>query len=83
MKNEKLTREVKELAYGKGADMVGVAPVDRFQEAPKGCHPLDIFPKCKSVISIGRRFVMGIIDELEDSAGYRQVISNPKSSSRT
>jgi len=65
MTAKRLTQGVKELAHSKGADLVGVASVDRFQEAPKGHHPLDVFPGCKSVISVGRRFVMGMIETLD------------------
>ncbi|MFX1275960.1 MAG: epoxyqueuosine reductase [Promethearchaeota archaeon] len=33
-----------------GADMCGIANVSRFKNAPKGFHPRDIYPECKSVI---------------------------------
>lgn len=33
--------EVKKLAEQKGVDLMGVAPVDRFQDAPKDFHPQD------------------------------------------
>lgn len=58
MKNEKLTSGmIKELARkigagGGGVEVVGVAPVSRFKGAPERMHPLNIFPDCKSVISI-------------------------------
>ena len=65
MTPEALTRNLKELALNKGADMVGVASVDRFDGAPDGHHPLDVLSGCKSVISLGRRFVMGILDMLD------------------
>ena len=50
------SREVKELMKSLGADLCGIASVDRFDEAPKGFHPLDVLPTCKSVISFACRF---------------------------
>ena len=58
MKQDILTSQMlKELA-GKlsagnsGAEILGVAPIERFAEAPERMHPKNIFPDCKSVISI-------------------------------
>lgn len=36
-----------------GADLVGLAPVERFKDAPEGHKPTDFLPETKSVISIG------------------------------
>lgn len=36
--------EVKQLAYELGADLCGIASIDRFDDAPKGYHPLDVLP---------------------------------------
>lgn len=54
-------KEVKDIMYSFGADLCGVASVDRFEEAPKGFHPLDVLPICKSVISFAVRFPMGAL----------------------
>ena len=35
-----------------GADILGIAPIERFAEAPERMHPKNIFPDCKSVITI-------------------------------
>lgn len=48
--------DIKKLAYSLGADLCGIASVDRFSEAPEGFHPLDVYPDCKSVISFACRF---------------------------
>ena len=56
-----LKKEVKDIMYSFGADLCGVASVDRFEEAPKGFHPLDVLPICKSVISFAVRFPMGAL----------------------
>jgi len=43
-----------------GADICGFAGIDRFVEAPKGFHPYDIFPECKSIIVFGLALPKGI-----------------------
>lgn len=53
--------KVKEIFYALGADLCGIASIDRFEEAPKGYHPLDVMPTCKSVISFGCRFPVGTL----------------------
>ncbi len=50
------SREVKEIAYGLGAELCGIAGLDRFASAPEGYHPLDAWPGCRSVISFACRF---------------------------
>jgi len=41
---------VKSLAHSLGADRCGIASAERFQEAPGGFRPRDIFPECRSVV---------------------------------
>ncbi|AEV67410.1 epoxyqueuosine reductase [Acetivibrio clariflavus] len=48
-----MKRAIKELAYQLGADVCGVGSIDRFENAPTGFSPLDLFDKCKSVIALG------------------------------
>ncbi len=55
------TQEVKEKLYSLGADLCGIASLDRFNEAPLGYHPLDVLPTCKSVIVFAIRFVSGTL----------------------
>lgn len=43
-----------------GADVCGFANINRFQDAPEGFHPNDIFVKCKSVISLGISLPRGL-----------------------
>jgi epoxyqueuosine reductase QueG len=52
-------RVIKGIAHDLGADLCGIAPVGRFQEAPKGFHPRDIFPAANSVVVLGKRFPEG------------------------
>lgn len=45
--------KIKSIARELGADICGIASIDRFVDAPEGYSPLDIFPECRSVISLG------------------------------
>ncbi len=58
MNTAELTRAVKSVARERGAALVGVAPVERFDPmppvgdaAPKGQHPRDFLPEARSVVS--------------------------------
>ena len=44
-----------------GADLCGIASIDRFNDAPIGFHPQDVLPACKSVIVFGKRFPAGTL----------------------
>ena len=55
------SEKVKAIMKSLGADLCGIASLDRFDDAPKGYHPLDVFPICKSVISFGCRFPVGTL----------------------
>jgi len=52
-------QSVKDLARQLGADLCGLAPVDRFKGAPTGFHPRNIFPPAKSVVVVARRVPEG------------------------
>jgi epoxyqueuosine reductase QueG len=54
-------RDIKEFARSRGADLVGIASVERFENAPKGFHPRDIMPDVASVIVIGKHFPLGVL----------------------
>jgi len=47
--------EIKELAKELGADVCGIATIDRFDDSPAGFHPTDVYKNTKSVISIACR----------------------------
>ena len=55
------SKRVKEVMISLGADLCGIASIDRFGDAPEGYHPSDVFPACKSVISFGCRFPIGTL----------------------
>ena len=56
-----LTNDVKSVALELGADLVGIAPVERFEGAPKLYHPQGLLPQTKSVISIAIRQLHGLL----------------------
>lgn len=56
-----IKEQVKEVALAHGMDMCGISGIDRFSESPKGRHPGDILPGCKSVIVIGVRLLDGAV----------------------
>lgn len=53
---------VKELAMQLGADLCGIAPVQRFDGAPAGFHPTELFPDCESVIVLARRSLASTLE---------------------
>ncbi len=53
---------VKEMVKGLGADIVGIASVDRFEGAPPGHGPLELLPGAKSVIVAGIRIPDPVVE---------------------
>lgn len=47
---------IKNFCVDRGADLVGVAPVDRFCDAPLATHPRAVLATCKSVVVFACRF---------------------------
>jgi len=56
------SEEVKSLVLEMGADLCGIAPVERFAGAPEGFHPRDIWPGCRSVLVFACRLPEGALD---------------------
>jgi len=56
------TNEIKKIANKFGADLCGIASIDRFENAPIGFHPKDIFPENQSIISIACKTLESTID---------------------
>jgi epoxyqueuosine reductase len=51
---------LKEIIYQQGADVCGIANIERFEHAPKGFHPTDILSNAKSVVVFGKQFLKGV-----------------------
>jgi len=47
--------EIKSITSNLGADQCGIAPAERFNGAPRGFHPGDIYDTCRSVIVFIKR----------------------------
>jgi epoxyqueuosine reductase len=52
--------KIKEIFINLGAEVCGVANIDLFIDAPKGFHPADIYPDCKSVIVFAKKVPSGL-----------------------
>jgi len=73
----KLTSEsIKERAKQHGADIVGIAAADRFNNEPEGHRPTALLPGAKSVISVGIRQLRAYMEKAPNTMffmyGYRQ-----------
>ncbi len=51
---------LKDYIHALGADVCGVASIDRFTAAPKGFHPSDVYQECKSAIVFGIALPKGL-----------------------
>jgi hypothetical protein len=58
--------DVKSYARGLGADLVGIAPMSRFEGAPKQMDARYIFPGAKSMIVLGFRIARGTLRGIEE-----------------
>ncbi len=58
-----LTEDLKNLAREEGADLVGIAAVERFSEGPKMTHPRGILPGARSVVVIAIKYPDAVIDQ--------------------
>lgn len=55
------SKTIKNITAKLGADLCGIASVERFQNAPAGFNPLDIYSGCKSVIVFAKRVPSGAL----------------------
>ncbi|MFQ5711518.1 MAG: hypothetical protein ACE5GD_07020 [Candidatus Geothermarchaeales archaeon] len=56
--------EVKKFAREKGADLVGIAPADRFMGAPKGHRPGDLLPEAEGVVVMAMRIPLSVVKSI-------------------
>lgn len=52
---------VKAYAKGQGADLVGIASADRFEEGPKGHRPGELLDGARSVVVLGLRLLKSLV----------------------
>ena len=68
-----LTSEmIKKAAYEAGADKCGIAPMSRFEGAPKEMDPRYLFPGAKSVIAFAFRIPRGVQRGIEEGTQFYQ-----------
>jgi len=58
------TKSILDFAKESGADLVGIAPVDRFEGAPKGHKPEDFLPGARSVVAMAKRIPLSIVKKI-------------------
>ena len=54
------SNDIKRIAASFGADLCGIAPIERFSKAPEGFRPTDVYPETKSVVVIAKKLPEGI-----------------------
>jgi len=55
-----MEEEIRQQFLSLGADVCGIASIDRFSAAPRGFSPTDIFASCRSVIAFGIALPRGL-----------------------
>jgi len=64
------SKKLKEVAKKSGADLVGIASMDRFDGAPKQMDPRYINPDAKALIVIGTRIPRGTLRGIEEGTYF-------------
>jgi len=73
------TESVVDVARRAGVDLVGIAPVERFEGIPPEHHPASIFPETRSVIALAKRITRGCLRPTEEGTSlgiYRTYAMN-------
>ena len=65
--------EIKSRLKNMGANLVGIAPVERFIGAPPGRGPTDFMPQARSVISFGVRLPDAVVEYDKFYLNYQDV----------
>ena len=66
-----LTERVRRVALEGGADVVGFAPISRFEGAPELLHPHTIFPQTRTVIAVAMRHPRGALKAVEEGTYWQ------------
>jgi len=65
-----LTAQLKQAGRENGADLVGIAPIERFDGVDNQHHPRAIFPEARSVIVLGKRITRGCLRGVEEGTQF-------------
>lgn len=63
-------KQVKDCAVAAGADICGIASVDRFKDGPPETHPKTLFPEAKSVIVYASRILKGSYKGIQEGTDW-------------
>jgi len=66
-----LTQQVRRVALDSGADLIGFAPISRFENAPAEYHPRTIFPQTQTAIVVAVRQPRGALKAVEEGAYWQ------------
>lgn len=64
------SEELRQVAGQAGADVFGVANIERFDALPAEKHPRTIYPEARSVIVLGRRIPRGALRGVEEGTNF-------------
>lgn len=64
------TVDFKSHARASGADLIAIAPIDRFSDLPPEKHPASIFPEANSVVVIAKRITRGALRGVEEGTQF-------------
>ena len=65
------TQDFKDYAKSVRADLLGIAPIDRFKGIAIENHPASIFPEVKSVIVLAKRIPRGSLRGIEEGTHFQ------------
>jgi ferredoxin len=68
---EGLTERVRQAALSSGADLVGFAPISRFDNAPPELHPRTIFPQTRTAVVVATRKLRGTLKTVEEGTYWQ------------
>ncbi len=66
-----LTEQLKAAARAAGADLVGIAPLERFDGQPPERHPASIFPEARAAVVLARRITRGTVRAVEEGTNWQ------------
>lgn len=66
-----LTERIRQAALDAGADLVGFAPIRRFDNAPPELHPRTIYPPTRTVIAVAVRQPRGALAAVEEGTYWQ------------
>ena len=67
-------KTVREFARQAGADVVGLASIERFEGLPDEKHPRAIFPETRTVVVLGRRITRGTLRGIEEGTNFQHYL---------